>query len=1052
MEDKRDIFIQRLTEDLLGPLKKDEILKVSPENTYLNGILYPSDVHEPDEQDDETDPIVQNSDTYDEIKDRISNNKIRRPSSMGLSFCLDPKKNKKLQLEIKINLGIYKPELQENSDKDGKTDSTIWWKRKEINHSQKINLSKKNDWMDLASENLNNLKIWYEKKDFNNLTHITLILVNQNSWTPKGLGGSDTKNDQIERSFYQTSFDIHCASGFEPRPPANYNPEDEDEKIYELIYRNNKDYCSGFNCTSDWEEKNGEIKIIKAKWLTQKNVYSVSAEGDKDFFKKANELTAKSFTKDSLDNIKQKLNDLIESYQKWIDSEQKKMKNLSQHLQDQAKKNISVCSLALTRMKKGLDKLSKDKNILEAFRFANAAIEKQYSWNSKGDFQFYWRPFQLGYFLLNLDSIVDQESKDRDFFDLLWFPTGGGKTEAYLFISVFLIFYSRLDKSFKNTNGTQIIMRYTLRALTIDQFSRISATICAVEILRKENSKIFGDKEITLGLWVGQKQTPNWYAEAERVINNPNSQAESTPRQLITCPCCNQPLQYRCNDKTKDLKIQCVKPETKDTCEIQKKLKTIPVSTVDECLYEKLPTFLLATIDKFAQLVRKDEALRFLGKKDFSSPPSLIIQDELHLIAGPLGTLTALYETAIDSLCSYDNKKIKIIGSTATIKSATSQVKNLFNRKSFQFPPPGIDYQNSFFSKIDSSSHRKYIALSSNGRSDKYLLQMVATSLLQSGMDKEINKDNFINNYGTIVAYFNSLKILSSAEPMMNEQVRDTIQIIANRRKEKARLETLSPPEELSGRKKSSEIPVIRERLISRDFGSPGFIDIVLATNMISVGIDIKKLNLMIVNGQPKTMSEYIQATSRVGREKNSGIIISLYNHAKIRDRNRYENFSFWHNEIYKGVENTSVTPFSPNARDKALHAVLIILCKSKLEMKSPKDIKNQSEKVKKEIFPIILNKIRNVDPEEFDSAKKELDNFIEYWLTRSNTKELKYFWHPQKYDQSLLMSFESYAAKKASGSYTPVARPTPNSLRDVEPGVDYICKEKATDIYAETK
>ena len=120
--------------------------------------------------------------------------------------------------------------------------------------------------------------------------------------------------------------------------------------------------------------------------------------------------------------------------------------------------------------------------------------------------------------------------------------------------------------------------------------------------------------------------------------------------------------------------------------------------------------------------------------------------------------------------------------------------------------------------------------------------------------------------------------------------------------------------------------------------------------------------------------------------------------------------------------------------------------------MKSPKDIKNQSEKVKKEIFPIILNKIRNVDPEEFDSAKKELDNFIEYWLARSNTKELKYFWHPQKYNQSLLMSFESYAAKKASGSYTPVARPAPNSLRDVEPGVDYICKEKATDIYAETK
>ena len=201
----------------------------------------------------------------------------------------------------------------------------------------------------------------------------------------------------------------------------------------------------------------------------------------------------------------------------------------------------------------------------------------------------------------------------------------------------------------------------------------------------------------------------------------------------------------------------------------------------------------------------------------------------------------------------------------------------------------------------------------------------------------------------------------------MNEQVRDTIQIIANRRNEKARLEKLSPPEELSGRKKSSEIPLIRERLMSLNFGDPGFIDIVLATNMISVGIDIRKLNLMIVNGQPKTMSEYIQATSRVGREKNSGIIVSLYNHAKVRDRNRYENFSFWHSEIYKGVENTSVTPFSPNARDKALHALLIILCKGKLNMRNPKDIKKNMEKVKKEILPIIFDKIKKVDPDELE-------------------------------------------------------------------------------------
>ncbi len=1037
MQDKREIFIKRLKEDLIGPQKEDELLSFEPDS-YLSGILYPANESEPDENDDETDPITRNEDTYDEIKDRVSNNKIRKPSSMGLSFCIDHQKNKSLELEIKIDLGIYNQEINENSENDKK----IKWRRKQINHKQKINLIKKTEFIEIKNENLNNLFVWYEKKEQNNLSHVTLAIVNQNEWTPKSFGGSDTRRDRIERSFFQTGFELFCKYGFEPRPKTIYDIDDEDEKIYDLIYRNNKDYCSGFNCTSNWEEKNNQVKLIIATWLTEKKIYSVSAEGDRDFFKDANSLTAKSFKQDDIKIIKEKLSALIEGYQNWITSEKEKIKDLNKPLDEQGKTNLLKCETALKRMQSGLNKLCNDKSILEAFRFANSAIEKQYSWNNKSDFQFSWRPFQLGFFLLNLDSVVDENSEERDYFDLLWFPTGGGKTEAYLFISIFLIFYSRLNKKFKNINGTQIIMRYTLRALTIDQFSRIASTICAAEILRKENSNLFGDKEITLGLWVGQKQTPNWYSEAAKVIKNPTSGAESTPRQLIDCPCCKNQLLYTAQDDEKKINVECVNPNTKDTCEIQKKLRSLPILTVDECLYNNLPTFLLATIDKFAQIIRKDEALRFLGKKDFSSPPSLIIQDELHLITGPLGTLTALYETAIDSICKSDTRKIKIIGSTATIKSASNQVKNLFDRKSFQFPPPGIDYQNSFFSKTDTSSHRKYIAMSSNGRSDKFLLQMVTTSLLQSGMDSEIGKENFINNYGTVVAYFNSLKILSSSEPMMNEQVRDSILNIANRRKEKPRLEKLSPPEELSGRKKSSEIPIIRNRLISKGFGEPGFIDIVLATNMISVGIDIRRLNLMIVNGQPKSMSEYIQATSRVGRDKNSGIIVSLYNHSKIRDRNRYENFAFWHNEIYKGVENTSVTPFSPNSRDKALHVLLFILCKIKLNLKNVKDIKNKANQAKNEIIPIILNKIENVDPSELDESKKELETFLDLWIQRSNTKELKYFWNPERPNESLLISFESFVAKKASGSYTPDAKPTPNSLRGVEPGVEYSCKE----------
>ena len=371
MQDKREIFIKRLKEDLIGPIKEDELLSFNPETTYLNGILYPSNECEPDEYDDETDPITRNEDTHDETKDRVSNNKIRKPSSMGLSFCIDHQKNKNLELEIKIDLGIYAQEINENSEDDKK----IKWRRKQINHKQTINLIKKNEFKEIKNQNLNNLFIWYEKKEQNNLSHITLAIVNQNKWTPRSRGGLDTKKDQTERSFFQTNFELFCKFGFEPRPITDYEADDEDEKIYELIYRNNKDYCSGFNCTSNWEQKNNEVKLISATWLTEKRIYSVSTEGDKDFFQNAESLTAKSFKQDDINEINKKLTSLIEGYQNWINSERDKIKELNDHLNEQGKINLSRCEIALDRMKSGLNKLCSDENVLEACRCANSAIE-----------------------------------------------------------------------------------------------------------------------------------------------------------------------------------------------------------------------------------------------------------------------------------------------------------------------------------------------------------------------------------------------------------------------------------------------------------------------------------------------------------------------------------------------------------------------------------------------------------------------------------------------------------------------------------------------------
>ena len=1021
--DKRKIIIKRLKEDLIGPLNSKEILNENPYDAYLVGTLFPGNLFIEEEENDDSKPESFDVDTKDEESKNLSPTKTSRPSNLGLSFAI--KDNN--EIEFNLNCGVY-TYFEEEGDKNKKKKL---WQREEINHTQILQINKKQDYIILnhPNERIQKLKIWYTKKIIDGLSYITLILLNCNTFNKE----EDTGIDLSEKSFYQVHFTIKTKDTFYPKPLIN-KAADEDEKIYSLIYRNNQDYATGFNCSVQWNvEDSNKVKVISTEWINEQKSFNVSSAGDEIYFKDQNELTPDNFiTKNKKDVIKI-LSNLAYSYQKWIDDLVKEAKKIS-FLNDQANKNIENCRLALNRIYQGINLLENDNDAFEAFQYSNKAIQKQFLWKNKNT-NFIWRPFQIAFFLLNLESTSNETSKDRNIFDLLWFPTGGGKTEAYLFLSAYFLFYSRLKK-FENTSSVQILMRYTLRVLTIDQFTRIAALISACEILRKGDENKFGLNKITLGLWVGLSQTENYI---ENFKDNPDHS-----RPLAKCPCCDNPLDYSEIDlDKKEVFIKCVNPNR--DCEIKDKLKSLPVIFIDEIIYVKKPSFLISTIDKFAQIARKDEALS-LFKSNSKSKISLIIQDELHLISGPLGTLSGLYETAIDELTSYNGLGAKMIGSTATIKSANKQILNLYNRKSFQFPPPGINADNSFFAKEDKDSFRIYIGVSSIGRTEKYMLQAISASLLQSVKDKEIIDDNyFVNSYSTLVAYFNSLKILSGATAMMDEQVRDTIDAIAMKRNEKTRSENLNSPEELSGRKLSSEIPIIRDNLINRKPGEPDFIDILLATNMISVGLDIGRLNLMIVNGQPKTMSEYIQATSRVGRTKNSGLIISLYNHAKVRDRNRFESFKHWHGEIYKGVENTSVTPFASRSRDKALHVLLVILSKGVLGIKDPSTINKYKDKIIKEIFPIILKKVEKLDPMEKEDTEKELNKFLNYWEDKALQGKLKYFWH-KKITQSLMMSLEDFAAKRQfDSSFNTdeiVAWPTPNSMRDVEPGVQFLCKD----------
>lgn len=1032
--DNREIIIKRLKEDLVGPLEKEEQLTESPTDAYLVGTLFPGNMFIEEEENDDSKPESFDVDTKDESSQSLSPTKTSRPSSIGISFAIKQIE----EIEFSLDCGVYtyfEEEIDNTTDSDEKSKKRKkkkkLWKREQINHDQIIKLNKKTDYINInhSNDRINKLRIWYTKKKVGDFNYITLILLNSNTFNKE----KDTGIDLGEKSFYQVHFSVKTKEKFYPKELSLNKNYDEDDLVYSLIYRNNKDYATGFNCSAQWDETQQDIKEISTKWINEQKSYNVSSEGDVNYFQQGDELSVENFINKNKDEIIKTLTTLVSSYKKWISDISKEKIDID-FLGDRAKKNINSCQSAVQRIQKGIKLLQDDKNAFLAFQYANRAIQKQFLWKNPTG-KFVWRPFQIGFFLLNLESVSNEKSEDRGIFDLLWFPTGGGKTEAYLFISAYLFFYSRLEK-FENCSSVQIMMRYTLRVLTIDQFTRISALISACEIIRNEEKKVLGDKKISLGLWVGQSQTENYL---ENFYDNPDHS-----RPLENCPCCSNKLDYSEFDKEKkEIYIQCVNPNR--DCEIKDSLDSLPIYFVDEQIYLFKPNFLISTIDKFAQIARKDEALELFTAKT-GSQISLIIQDELHLISGPLGTLSGLYETAIDEITSQNGFKAKMIGSTATIKSASKQILNLYNRDSFQFPPPGINADNSFFAKEDKTSFRIYIGVSSIGRTEKYMLQAISASLLQCMMDKDIfNNDAFKNSYSTIVAYFNSLKILSGATAMMDEQVRDTIEAIAIKRAEEKRSDTLNSPEELSGRKLSSEIPLIRDNLINRKPGDADFIDILLATNMISVGLDIGRLNLMIVNGQPKTMSEYIQASSRVGRSKNSGIIVSLYNHSKVRDRNRFESFKHWHGEIYKGVENTSVTPFSSRSRDKALHVLLVILAKGLLKIYDPSQINKFKVDIIKKIFPIILNKVAKLDPIEKQDTEKELNKFLEYWLLRSRQGNLKYYWNKQ-ITKSLLMSLEDFAAKKQfDSSFNAdeiIAWPTPNSMRDVEPGVQFLCKD----------
>lgn len=716
---------------------------------------------------------------------------------------------------------------------------------------------------------------------------------------------------------------------------------------------------------------------------------------------------------------------LVDAYEVWLDEQEARVvagvDALDAH-REAAEVAIGNARESAGRLRAGIAELTSpeggDTDAAVAFRFANHAMWRQRVHTLAADrrradqtlempdalasvdepVNRSWRPFQLAFLLLNLPPLTDPTHPDRSrsagLVDLLFFPTGGGKTEAYLGLTAYTLAIRRLQGMVAGRDGSgagvAVLMRYTLRLLTAQQFERAAALICACEVRRRElvaSDARWGSEPFRLGMWVGANVTPNRTKDAGFAIEDARSAgrkgSSSSPVQLVTCPWCGTRL-----DAARDAKSDPDRWRTLLFCgdefgtcaftEAQSPGEGLPVVTVDEELYRLLPSFVISTADKFAQLPwrgplhmlfghvtkrcerhgyrsvdldtldpRRPEADSHNKRGSLPAartvdveplrPPDLIIQDELHLISGPLGTLVGLYETAIDELATWtiDGNAVrpKVIASTATVRRAAEQAHALFDRRLAVFPPPVLDVSDSFFAKERPTSvrpGRRYIGVCATGLRMKSTEVRVFSTLLAASQRLMDRYGEAADPWMTVVGYFSALRELAGMRRAVDDEVNNNI-FRANRRGLGKR--RLWQVQELTSRVGSSEIRDVLDHL-KQTFDpnqSKGRrpIDVLLATNMISVGVDVSRLGLMAAVGQPKTTSEYIQATSRVGRDKDGpGLVVTIYNWARPRDLSHFETFEHYHATFYRQVEALSVTPFSPRALDRGLSAVFVALAR----------------------------------------------------------------------------------------------------------------------------